>query len=262
MRPNKPGVSSQLAAIAHVKAMSLKFYEESIADSVKYSRIYTESWDTETSPNIPSKIITQHILLNTDSVNAVKQYYEQGKTCILNFASYKNPGGGFLTGSIAQEEALCHESTLYNILSNEKFKPFYEYNNQHLNRGSYKNRAIYSPRVAFVDNNKELVCKADVLTCAAPNYCYHIAQRVSQKDNFDALASRISFIKKILMDNGVRIAILGAYGCGVFHQDPCTVCRLFLDIFAENNGPIEKVIYAIPGGKNYAMFARVMEFNR
>jgi uncharacterized protein (TIGR02452 family) len=257
MRPNKPGVSSQLAAIAHVKAMSIKFYEESTADSVKYSRIYTESWDTETSPNIPSKIITQHILLNTDSVNAVKQYYEQGKTCVLNFASYKNPGGGFLTGSIAQEEALCHESTLYNVLSNEKFKPFYEYNNQHLNRGSYKNRAIYSPRVAFVDNNKELVCKADVLTCAAPNFS--VAQRYgnfTKEENSEALRSRIRFILSIMSENQVDTAILGAFGCGVFAQDPYEVATIFEKEL--QNIPIPKAIFTIPGGKNLEAFRKIL----
>ena len=31
-------------------------------------------------------------------------------------ASYKHPGGYFLGGSSAQEEALCHESNLYPIL--------------------------------------------------------------------------------------------------------------------------------------------------
>ena len=37
---------------------------------------------------------------------------DNGRTAILNYASYKSPGGFFLEGSPAQEEALCHESIL------------------------------------------------------------------------------------------------------------------------------------------------------
>ena len=33
---------------------------------------------------------------------------DNGRTAILNYASYKSPGGFFLEGSPAQEEALCH----------------------------------------------------------------------------------------------------------------------------------------------------------
>ena len=43
-----------------------------------------------------------------------------GNSTLLNFASFKNPGGMFLKGSPAQEEALCHNSILYPILDSFK----------------------------------------------------------------------------------------------------------------------------------------------
>lgn len=51
-------------------------------------------------------------LKDQDSVSCLFGLTDRSKTAILNYASYKHPGGG----SSAQEEALCHESNLYPIL--------------------------------------------------------------------------------------------------------------------------------------------------
>jgi uncharacterized protein (TIGR02452 family) len=148
---------------------------------------------------------------------------------------------------------------LYNVLADDKFVQFYKYNNQNLNGGMYHNRAIYSPNVAFTNPDNAIVAFADVITCACPNYSRYIRMKIKPRQNFETLKSRIEFVKKLLVDNDVEIAILGAYGCGVFCQRPEDVALLFKDAFNRgDNNKLKKVIYAIPGGFNFKIFYNML----
>ena len=97
-----------LQANQHTEIMAHQYPAE-IEDSLLNSLIYSPT-DTFFVNPVDKEI--QIFLAAKDSVSAIFDYYE-GKTAILNFASYKNPGGGFLSGSRAQEESLCHSSFLH-----------------------------------------------------------------------------------------------------------------------------------------------------
>lgn len=172
----------------------------------------------------------------------------------LNFASYKNPGGKFLEGSRAQEECLCHESFLYNVL--RRFHEYYGWNAQHLNKALYENRALYTPGIYFFsqDGNGgdgKAFCSSSIITCAAPNksaaqkYC-----NVSDEENRAVLEDRIRFVLDIAEYRRIDTLILGAYGCGVFGQDPGEVASIFKkQLFLDSQNPrygFRKVIFPIP----------------
>lgn len=111
---------------------------------------------------------------------------------VLNFASYKNPGGLYFQGVESQEESLCLESTLLPVI--EAFKPtYYAWNNKHLNRGMYLNRALYSEDILF-ERGKQKVY-ADVITCAAPNAgVAEYVCGVGDKELREVMLDRINFI--------------------------------------------------------------------
>ena len=235
---------SQIAKI-HTKIMENKYSTE-ISDCIKKTKIYDgEQWNLENLLKTTS-CDTKGTIVDLDSVSAIFKH-AKGKTAVLNFASYKYPGGCFLDGSMAQEECLCHSSFLYNVL--REFPEYYEWNNKNLNKALYKDRALYLPNVIFEQNGTKKEC--DVITCAAPyksaskKYC-----NVSDEENTKTLKERIKFVLDIAEDNNVEILILGAYGAGVFGQNPYEVASVFKDTINKYNYHFEKVIFAIPKGKN------------
>lgn len=232
-------------AIAHTKTMG-ENYSKEISASIQSTKLYdtdfTKDWE-----NKCNSVLT----IQTDSVSALfLEDCKNKKVCVLNFASYKNAGGMFLNGSSAQEESLCHESFLYNVLKEQQ--NYYEYNKKHTNRGMYLNRALYSPNILFQYNGQEKF--VDVLTCASPNYSVALNYgNFTKEENQQALTSRINFVKDILADNNIDIAVLGAFGCGVFKQDTSNVAKLWI----KNGLPVEKVVFAIIDKPTYKVFASI-----
>lgn len=200
------------------------------------------------------------IVDDIDSVGAIMKY-AVSNPAVLNFSSYKHPGGMFLNGSKAQEECLCHKSFLYNIL--KKFQlNFYDWNNHHKNKALYLNRALFTRSVRFFDDDHWKECS--VITCAAPNKrTAQKYQSVTDQENTEALKSRIKFVLDVAEDNDIDVLILGAYGCGVFGQDATEVASIFKHYLTTEYTHFEKVVFAIPKGAdgNYEKFERVFREN-
>lgn len=236
----------------HTEEMNLKYSAE-ISNCAGFTTIYDDDnvkLDIEFEINDNQEIIVEDL----DSVSAILKYSDECYSAVLNFASYKNPGGRFIDGSKAQEECLCHESFLYNVL-NRFAIVYYAWNDKNKNKALYLNRALYSPNVIF-ERDDELK-KCNVITCAAPNksaaqkYC-----NVSSKENSAILRDRIRFVLDIAKKSGVKTLILGAFGCGVFGQNPKEVVSIFKEYLLGEYKIFNKVIFAVPNGQdgNYSSF--------
>lgn len=235
--------SMQEIALHHYKDMENIFNEET-KKTVQQTILFDK--DNPYVINNFNYVLEMPVIIDSiDSVAAIAKYNE-GKVAVLNFSSYKHPGGMFIEGSSAQEECLCHASNLYNVLIHFQ-TDFYDWNCKHLNRSLYLNRGLYSPDVKFKYKEKYYNC--DVLTCAAPNktsaqrYC-----KVTNEENLNILDERINFLLGIAANQKVDTLILGAYGCGVFGQDPYEVATIFKKHLQTDKKCFKKVIFAIPTG--------------
>ena len=198
-------------------------------------------------------------LTTTDAIFKYGKEYRDNKITALNFASYKNPGGMFLNGSSAQEETLCHESNLYNILKRLEDR-FYVPNRKRLNNSLYNSNLIYTPSVYFESVNlDEVYC--DIITCAAPNRtAARRYKRVPDDIINEHMKDRIDHVLFAALDQHVDVLILGAFGCGVFGNEPKVVAKIFKNFLeTDYKGRFKKVVFAIPAGRNYDKFKEVFD---
>ncbi|WP_412541974.1 TIGR02452 family protein [Longispora sp. K20-0274] len=158
-----------------------------------------------------------------------------GDVAALCFASAKNPGGGFLNGAQAQEESLARGSALYACLTAvPEFYAFHRAQRDLL----YSDRVIHSPGVPVFRDDRGGLLPAPrtvhFLTAAAPNAAM-IARNepASIPEIAGTLRRRAGRVLDVAGAHGHRRLVLGAWGCGVFGNDPALVAEVFAAALAE-----------------------------
>lgn len=176
------------------------------------------------------------LVANQATVKAILEYVAAGKeqVGVLNFASAKNPGGGFLNGAMAQEESLAASSGLYRTqLRNETYYSA----NRNCKSMMYTDHAIYSPDVVFFRDERfhllEQPVTASVLTLPAVNYGQVLLKGEDSEQANQVMKDRMRLALSIFAHQGDRNLILGAYGCGVFRNDPVKVAGWWRELLNE-----------------------------
>ena len=187
-----------------------------------------------------SKTVVQ--VCNETTLGAAERMIDRGlRPLALNFANGVNPGGGFLNGARAQEEALCRSSALYLTLLGD---PMYE-NHRRRPRQDSTDWAILSPDVPVfrVDNGRVLETPwlLSFVTCAAP-----YAPGVGQPESGNLLQCRIRRVLEIAKAYDYAALVLGAWGCGAFENDPERTAKDFRSALeGEFRGVFSEIVFAI-----------------
>lgn len=213
------------------------FIQDDVKQCIKNTVIYIDD-NIRIPENVENKRAKIEFTNETTIAAALRLKNEKGSACALNFASAKHPGGGFLKGSMAQEESIAYISSLYISLS--KFdNEFYKY---HLNNLTpfYSDRIIYSKDVlVFKDEKYNLLenpYKINIITSPAVNAGIVMEKMPDKKKEiYPAMEKRIRKIIQVAVANSDKNLVLGAFGCGVFKNDLSDVARIFKQILLKEN---------------------------
>lgn len=192
----------------------------------------------------------EHAVVNEATVQAILDFARAGaeRVGVLNFASAKNPGGGFLNGAMAQEESLAASSGLYG--TQLRHEGYYRANRA-CRSMMYTDHAIYSPDVVFFrDKRFELLeqpVTASVLTLPAVNYGQVLLKGEDPEQAHRVMQDRMRLALAIFADRGDRNLVLGAYGCGVFRNDPAQVAGWWEELLVEEGYGrfFDRIVYAV-----------------
>lgn len=212
----------------------------------------------ESAPVLPEVTVLDASATQTILDNG-RGYAQFCDMAVLAFASFTNPGGGYIQGYLGQEATLCADSYLYNVLDKQR-KWYGENRRRNINCELYRNRALVVPAVRF-DRNR-VHAYADVIVAAAPNVKRARQEyRVSDDALLDALRDRIRFVLAICDELGREKLVLGAWGCDNNGFDAEAVAELFRKELASGDFKVKQVFFAVPSTRwdeDFAKFEHVL----
>jgi uncharacterized protein (TIGR02452 family) len=241
---------------------------EAVESSISREKIY---WGNASivSKGHPNKQTSPKIsVLSCDTLTAAAQY-QGAKVAILDFANNRHAGGSPFTAG-AQEECLCRSTTLLPCL-NAKQNDYYAKHSLDFQRGQLtrlgNDDAIYIPDVVVFKSsdsepklfNQNQRFKVNVIVMAAPQLDEDSS--VDEKALYSALYRRIERIFAIAEAEGNRVLVLGAFGCGAFHNPPEMVAKIMKEFV--NQYDFDAIDFAIKSWReddpNLVVFKRIIE---
>ena len=193
-----------------------------------------------------------------ETLAAARDLIEAGRNpVVLNFATGTVPGGGYRTGSRAQEESIAWSSALVPSLARA---PEFHALHRKLGDQLYTDAMIYSPGVPVFRNGETLLDEpwtVGVISAAAPRVPG--AMGVATEEAF---RRRIPRILRLGLREGHDSIVLGAWGCGANGNDPRVVARIFRDAIDEIRGAYAVIVFAIADvrgdGENLVAFSETL----
>lgn len=204
------------------------------------------------------------LVVENTTFRCAHSFAGKGRIAVLNFANPFEPGGNVKGGCLAQEESLCRCSNLYSsLVVPEMMEKYYQC---HLNQRKnylFSDRIIYSPSVTVLKADEDFSLlpdpfQVDVLTCAAPYNVFGKDPDLLKR----TYCSRLTNIFEAAADNGVDFLVLGAFGCGEFHNPPDMMATAFKELIDEKySWYFEQICFAIKASKynkNFAIFSEIL----
>ncbi|KAI5305013.1 hypothetical protein KEM56_005492 [Ascosphaera pollenicola] len=222
-------------------------------------------------PSVEAKVVNEDTVDAAINVGNCSRYItvrDKQPVCVLNMANAYTPGGGFRNGAMAQEEAICYRSSLYYTLK-QRFYPLHEFG------------GLFSPTVLVFRHSDQrrtvmnlsrperlpVICAISVAAICCPKTISEevqvpaesteggeagvktvISEKYASDGDRENMKERMRVILRIAAYNRCRRLVLGAFGCGAFHNPNKEVANCWAEVLQETEfrgGWWESIVFAV-----------------
>ena len=206
---------------------------------------FNESSTFESTINTETKATVT--VVDEDTLTVAQRLYDP---CVLNFASHKRPGGYESVMDLkmlinTQEEDLFRRSNLPELMDNPEVRSYYPLHGVN---------SIYCLATAAKNKFLVIIDEFDFGVIIVP-----AVVNPTQTDYDTIVQKKIERIFDIAQEMNHHSLVLGAWGCGIFHNDPKIIAELFKKEIKKRGKFFDIIVFAIPGkdSVNHKIFKEV-----